>query len=92
MEPKFSAHEPATFFYRRDTEIREKVIFGVKRSVHENFQRANFSGPVPTESLCTQDSENIVGLGDRASVIAALSEVIGQKPVVLQKIKGVTKN
>ena len=39
-----------------------------KRSVPENFQRENFWGPVLTEFLRTQDSENIVGLGDRASV------------------------
>ena len=31
----------------------------VKRSVPENFQRENFSGQVPTESLRTQDSENV---------------------------------
>ena len=47
-------------FFRRDTEIGEKVIFWVKRE--------NFSGPVPTESLLTQDSETIVGLGDSALV------------------------
>ena len=40
-------------------EIREKrKIFG-NRSVPENFQRENFSGQVPTESLRTQDSENV---------------------------------
>ena len=32
------------------------------------FSTLNFLGPVPTQSSCTQDSENIVGLGDRASV------------------------
>ena len=41
----------------------QKVIFWVKRSVPETFQWKNF-----TESLRTQDSENVVGLGDRASV------------------------
>ena len=51
------------------TEIRKKVIFWVKHSIPEIFQRENFSGPVPTESLRTQDSENIVGLGDQASVL-----------------------
>ena len=51
MAPKLSAHEPATFFYRRDTEIREKVIFWVKRSVPENFQRENFSGLVPAPMI-----------------------------------------
>ena len=45
-----------------------KVIFWVKRSLPENFQRENFLGPVPTESWGTQDSENVVALGDRASV------------------------
>ena len=52
-----------------DTEIRGKVIFWVKRSVSENFQRENFWGPVLTEFLRTQDSENIVGLVDRASLL-----------------------
>ena len=41
------------------TESREKMISWVKRSVPENFQRENFSGQVPTESLRTQDSENV---------------------------------
>ena len=68
MAPKLNAHEPATFFYCWDTEIRKIVIFWVKRSVPENFQRENFPGQVPTESLRTQDSENVVGLGDRASI------------------------
>ena len=40
----------------------------LKRSVPENFQQGNFLGLVPTESLRTQDSENVVGLGDRDSV------------------------
>ena len=39
----------------------------LKGSVPENFKQENFSGLNPTESLCTQDSENVVGLGDRAS-------------------------
>ena len=50
------------------TEIREKMIFGVEHSVTKNFQQENFLGLVPMESLRTQDSENVVGLGDRASV------------------------
>ena len=49
-------------FFRRDTEIGEKVNFVVKRSIPQSFQGQNFSGPVPTESLRTQDSEKIVGL------------------------------
>ena len=51
----------ARYFFAR---LGEKVIFLVKCSVTENFQVENFSGLVPNESLCTQDS----GLGDRASV------------------------
>ena len=58
---------PQHFFLSWHGNLR-KVIFLVKCSVPENFQRANFLRPVPTESLCTQDSENIVGLGDWASV------------------------
>ena len=50
------------------TEIGEKVDLFVKCSVPGNFQQENFGGLVPTESLRTQDSENIVSLGDRASV------------------------
>ena len=51
------------------TEIGEKVNFLVKRSVPENFQREHFSGTVATECLRTQDLENIIGLGDQASVL-----------------------
>ena len=50
------------------TEICKKVIFWGKRSVPENFQGENFLGLLTTESLRPQDSENKVGLGDRASV------------------------
>ena len=39
--------------------IREKGKFFVNRSVPENFQWENFLGQVPTESLRTQDSENV---------------------------------
>ena len=41
----------------------------LKRSVPENFQQGNFLGLVPTESLRTQDSENIIGLGDQVSIL-----------------------
>ena len=47
---------PPKFFAR---EISEKRNFFVNRSLPENFQRENFSGQVPTESLRTQDSENV---------------------------------
>ena len=69
MASKLLVHEPDTFFLEAAREISEKRIFFVNRSVPENFQRENFLGQVPTESLCTQDSENIVSLGDRASVL-----------------------
>ena len=38
---------------RKGTEIL------VKRSIPEHFQRENFLGPVPTESLRTHDSEYV---------------------------------
>ena len=60
----------------------------VKRSIPKNFQRENFSGLAPTESLRTQDSENIVGLGHlslRFAVTAARSEVIGKNRVCYEK-------
>ena len=36
-----------------------KLIFWVKRSIPENFQWENFSELILTESLRTQDSENV---------------------------------
>ena len=54
MESKLWVHEPDTFFLFEDTEISEK-----QNSVPENFQRENFSGQAPPESLRTQDSENV---------------------------------
>ena len=59
MASKLWVHEPATFFLVAAREISEKWNFFVKRSVPENFQRENFPGQVPTESLRTQDSENV---------------------------------
>ena len=47
------------FFYQSDMKIREKGKFFVNRSVPENFQWENFLGQVPTESLRTQNSENV---------------------------------
>ena len=52
-------HTRPTSFFCLCTEIGENMFFFVKRSVPENFQRENFSGQVPTESLRTQDSENV---------------------------------
>ena len=93
MASKLIAHESATlFFSRRDTEIGEKVIFWVKRSVPENVQREIFLGLLPTESLCTKDSENVVDNGWqslRFEVTGAQREIIGQKRVSLRKIRGV---
>ena len=65
---KLSAHEPATFFSRVCMEIGAKVIFFVKCSLPKNLRREKFLGLALSESLRTQDSENIVGLGDQASV------------------------
>ena len=48
--------------FRWDTEIGEKSDFFGKMLRTRKFSTE------PTESLRTQDSENIVGLGDRASV------------------------
>ena len=45
-----------------------KVNCWVKCSIPENFQRENLSELIPTESLRTQDSENVDDLGDRALV------------------------
>ena len=47
------------FFLEAAREISEKRNFFVNRSVPKNFQREIFSGQVPTESLRTQDSENV---------------------------------
>ena len=52
-----------TFFWGTDKEISEKRNFFVNRSVPENFQKENFSGQVPSESLRTQDSENLYERG-----------------------------
>ena len=46
VAPKLSAHEPATFFQCVCMEIREEVIFWVKRSVPENCQQANIGAHV----------------------------------------------
>ena len=59
MASKLWVHEPDTFFLQAAREISEKQNFFVNRSVPENFQREFSLGHVPTESLCTQDSENV---------------------------------
>ena len=67
---KLIAHEPATFFFRQDTEIGEKAIFFGKTLLTRKFSTGKFfwAGTHGTETLRTQDSENIVGLGGRDSV------------------------
>ena len=59
MASKLSLQQADGFFYQGDMKIREKGKFFVNRSVPENFQWENFLGQVPTESLRTQDSENV---------------------------------
>ena len=61
MASKLWVHEPDTFFLEAAREISEKWNVFVNRSVPEYFQQENFSGLLPTESLRTQDSENVVG-------------------------------
>ena len=83
-----SAPKPATFFSRRDTKIGEEVNFLVKRSVPENFQWENFSGQVPTESLRTQDSENIYErwvpqMFDPVLVAQSISSKMNQRLVIV---------
>ena len=57
----------------------------------ENFQRENFSGLLPRESLRTQDSENVVGLTEPPFQSYIRSKWgHSPKPGVLQKIGGVT--
>ena len=56
---KIEPTEARYFFLDTDKKINEKWNFFVNHSVSENFQRENFSGQVPTESLRTQDSENV---------------------------------
>merc|ERR1719495_944348 len=50
---------PILFFLRRQEKSVKNGTFFVKRSVPENFQQEIFLGQVPTESLRTQDSENV---------------------------------
>ena len=59
MASKLWVHEPDIFLWGMDNEISEKRNFFGNRSVPENFQQETFLGQVPTESLRTQDSENV---------------------------------
>ena len=51
--------------------------FFVNRSVPENFQKENFSGQVPSESLRTQDSENLYERGVQNLLILFWSPEVG---------------
>ena len=59
MASKLSPQQAGKKKMRVAMEFREKGKFFVNRSVPENFQWENFLGQVPTESLRTQDSENV---------------------------------
>ena len=75
-------------------EISEKLNFFVNRSVPENFQWENFSGQVPTESLRTQDSENVYERWVQQifdPVLVARSWVSATKWGPLAKLWGVQK-
>ena len=63
MASKLWVHEPDTFFWRAASEISEKRNIFVNRSVPENFHWAFFFRHVATESLHTQDSENVYERG-----------------------------
>ena len=86
---------PILFFLEAAREISEKWNFFVKRSVPENFQWENFSGQVPTESLRTQDSENVYERWVQQifdPVLVGRSWVSATKWGLLAKLWGVTKN
>ena len=94
MASKLWVHEPDTFFLEAAREISEKWNFFVNRSVPENFQWGNFSGQVPTESLRTQDSENVYERGVQQifdPVLVARSWVSATKWAPLAKLCGVKK-
>ena len=59
MASKLSPQQAGKKKTRAAVEFREKWKFFVNRSVPENFQWEIFLGQVPTESLRTQDSENV---------------------------------
>ena len=67
----------------------------VKCFVPENFQQENFSGQVPTESLRTQDSENVYERWVQQifdPVLVAQNWVSATKWGLLAKLCGVKKN
>ena len=76
------------------TKISEKLNFLMKCSVPENFQQENFWGQVPTESLRTQDSENVYEWWVQQifdSVLVARSLVSATKWGLLAKLLGFEK-
>ena len=56
------------FFYVVTGKLAKKRTFLVQRFVPENLTTRIFLGLASTEPLCTQDSENILALGDQASI------------------------
>ena len=89
---KWAHMSPQHFFLSGHGNWRKNDSFG-KTLRTWKFLTENFSGPVTTESLRTQDSGNVVNNGWpslRFKVTADESEVIGQQLVVLQKIRAVT--
>ena len=73
---------------------QQKRNFFVNRSVPENFQWGNFSGQLPTESLRTQDSENVYERWLQQMfdpVLVARSWVSATKWGPLAKLLGVKK-
>ena len=71
----------------------EKVIFLVKHSVPPKFSTVKFSGASTTESLRTQDSKDIICLGDKASIWKRLKVRIQAKNwSFYKKIRGIAKN
>ena len=82
------------FFLEAAREISEKRNFFVNLSIPKNFQPEIFLGQVPTESLHTQDSENVYERWVQPifdPVFVARSWVSATKCGPLAKLLGVQK-
>ena len=93
--PKQPLHEPDTFFLFEDTEISEKTELFCKSLRTRKLSPENFSGQAPTESLRTQDSDNVYGRWVQQMfdlVLVAESWVSVKKWGPLAKLWGVQKN
>ena len=65
-----SAHEAAAFFFCLCAENGEKAIFFGKTLCTRRSKREHFFGASTyIIFIRTQDLENVIGLGDRASVL-----------------------